>query len=194
MARAVTPGPRLTAAELGGEVLKFPSPRCPESPSPQHFTVPSPRSAHVCPSPVTSLVAVRPPTGRVGSRTERLSKVPSPSCPNQFCPTHWSVPSGRRTQVWYPPADSTVGATAPLAVNCCVWPTLIVGFAGVTVMPCAATSPLGPAQTSIKAAKTAQDFAHLYLWSLCSPSKRVPVIRPPLSLSGIGTVVPTILE
>src|SRR6266566_9769393 len=140
MARAPVRGVPLppTATGLGREVLKFPSPRCPESPTPQHFTVPSPRSAHVCPSPLTTfgVAVLRLLTGRVGSRTERLSKVPSPSCPNQFCPTHWSVsvPSGRRTQVWYPPADTVVGVTAPPAVNCCVWPTEMVGLVGVTVM------------------------------------------------------------
>src|SRR3989441_213819 len=175
-------------------LLKVPSPRCPESPAPQHLTVLSSRSAHACSAPVTTRVAVVRPLTATG--TEELVKVPSPlpSCPNWFRPVHCAVPSERRTQLKNAPADTAVGVRAPLAVNCCVWPTLMVGFAGVTVMPCAATSPLGPAQTSIKAAKTAQDFAHLYLWSLCSIPKRVPVIRPPLSLSGIGTVVPTILE
>src|SRR5438046_2259977 len=160
-------------------LLKVPSPRCPESPTPQHCTVPSPRSAHVWASPVTTRVAVVRPLTATG--TEELVKLPSPlpSCPKLFRPQHCTVPSGSRMHVCNPPAARAVGATVPLAVNCCVWPTLMVGFAGVTVMPCAATSPLGPAQTSIKAAKTAQAFAHLYLWSLCSPSKRVPVIRPP---------------
>src|SRR5438552_10866751 len=160
-------------------LLKVPSPRCPESPTPQHCTVPSPRSAHVWASPVTTRVAVVRPLTATG--TEELVKLPSPlpSCPKLFRPQHCTVPSGSRIHVCKPPAARAVGATVPLAVNCCVWPTLTVGFAGVTVMPCAATSPLGPAQTSIKAAKTAQAFAHLYLWSLCSPSKRVPVIRPP---------------
>src|SRR5436309_3217247 len=139
MARAPVRGVPLTptVTGLGWEGLKFPSPRCPESPTPQHFTVPSPRSAHVCPSPLTTfgVAVLRLLTGRVGSRRERLSKVPSPSCPNQFCPKHCSVPSGGRCrQVWYPPADTASGVTAPPAVNCCVWPTEMVGLAGVTVM------------------------------------------------------------
>src|SRR6266403_1697860 len=176
------PAPSMPTTATGTEemLLKVPSPRCPESPTPQHCTVPSPGSAHVWASPVTTRVAVVRPLTATG--TEELLKLPSPlpSCPKLFRPQHCTVPSGSRIHVCNPPAARAVGATAPLAVNCCVWPTLMVGFAGVTVMPCAATSPLGPAQTSIKAAKTAQAFAHLYLWSLCSPSKRVPVIRPPL--------------
>src|SRR5439155_4973559 len=82
------------------------------------------------------VAVVTPLTGRAGSRTERLLKVPSPSCPNWFDPTQ-SVPSGRRTQVWFPPPDTAVGTMAPLTVNCCVWPKEMVGLAGETVKPSA---------------------------------------------------------
>src|SRR5206468_9381387 len=64
-------------------LLKVPSPRCPESPTPQHCTVPSPSSAHVCASPVTTLVAVVRPLTVTG--TEELVRFPSPlpSCPER---------------------------------------------------------------------------------------------------------------
>src|SRR2546428_142534 len=144
-AAATAPVSRPTAAGGVEVLLKVPSPRCPESPTPQHCTVPSPRSAHVWASPVTTRVAVVRPLTATG--TEELLKLPSPlpSCPKLFRPQHCTVPSGSRIHVCNPPAARAVGATVPLAVNCCVWPTLMVGFAGVTVMPCAATSPLGPA-------------------------------------------------
>src|SRR5438309_915691 len=121
-----------TATGTEEMLLKVPSPRCPESPTPQHCTVPSPSSAHVCESPVTTLVAVV--RSLTGTGTEELVKLPSPlpSCPKLFCPQHCTVPSGRRIHVCNPPAATAVGVRAPLAVNCCAWPTPMVGFAGVT--------------------------------------------------------------
>src|SRR5207253_1544116 len=45
----------LTGTGEGLKLSKVPSPRCPESPKPQHRTVPSLRSAHACSAPVTTL-------------------------------------------------------------------------------------------------------------------------------------------
>src|SRR2546430_17181958 len=121
-----------TATGTVAMLLKVPSPRCPESPTPQHCTVPSPSSAHVCASPVTTPVAVVRPLTATG--TEELVKFPSPlpSCPKLFRPQHCTVPSGRRIHVCRPPAATAVGVRAPLAGNCCVWPTPMGGFAGGT--------------------------------------------------------------
>src|SRR5437016_12277924 len=90
-------------------LLKVPSPRCPESPTPQHCTVPPPSSAHVCASPVTTLLAVvgpLPPTG-----TEAAGQFPSPRpiCPNLFRPRPSTRPSGRRLQGCTPAAATQVG-------------------------------------------------------------------------------------
>src|SRR3989449_5847636 len=133
LATATAPVSPLTATGDGAKVPKVPSPRCPDSPSPQHLTVPSPRSAHANSSPAATRVAVvRPLTA---TRTEESLRVPLPSCPNWFRPTHCAVPSGRSTQVYCPPAETAaVGARAPLAVNCCVLPTPMLGLAVATVM------------------------------------------------------------
>src|SRR5437667_349574 len=61
------------------------------------------------------------------------ARVPLPSFPSTFRPQHCTVPSGRRIHAWNPPPATAVGVRAPFAVNCCVWPTPMVGFAGVTV-------------------------------------------------------------
>src|SRR5206468_11612820 len=111
---------------------KVPSPRCPESPAPQHLTVLSPSSAHACSAPATTRVAVVRPLTATG--TEELVKVPSslPSCPNWSRPVHCAVPSERRTQLKNAPADTAVGVPAPLAVHCCVCPTVTAPSAGPT--------------------------------------------------------------
>src|SRR5437870_4681105 len=130
---AVTPVRFVTGTGVDALALA-PLPSCPSSLRPQHHAVPSPSSAHVCASPVTTPVAVVRPLTATG--TEELVKFPSPlpSCPKLFRPQHCTVPSGRRIHVCRPPAATAVGVRAPLAVNCCVWPTPMVGFAGVTVM------------------------------------------------------------
>src|SRR2546427_10653241 len=108
-----------TATSTVEMLLKVPSPRCPESPTPQHCTVPSPSSAHVCASPVTTPVAVVRPLTATG--TEELVKFPSPlpSCPKLFRPQHCTVPSGRRIHVCNPPAATAVGARGPRAAKGC---------------------------------------------------------------------------
>src|SRR3989442_7389689 len=86
LATATAPVSPLTATGDGAKVPKVPSPRCPDSPSPQHLTVPSPSSAHANSSPAATRVAVvRPLTA---TRTKESTRVPLPSCPNWFRPTH----------------------------------------------------------------------------------------------------------
>src|SRR5260221_11191341 len=116
--RATAPVRPLTATGLKAKVPKLPSPRCPDSPNPQHLAVPSVRRAHANSSPATTCAAVVMPL--TGSRTEELLSVPLPCCPYWFRPVHWAVPSGGRTQVYSPPAETPVGVMAPLAANCCV--------------------------------------------------------------------------
>src|SRR3989442_3653854 len=120
-----------TATGTEEMLLKVPSPRCPESPTPQHCTVPSPSSAHVCASPVTTPVAVVRPLTATG--TEELVRFPSPlpSCPKLFRPQHCTVPSGRRIHVCRPPAATAVGVRAPPAVDCSVRPTPMLESDGV---------------------------------------------------------------
>src|SRR5256885_8112757 len=122
-------------------LLKVPSPRCPESPTPQHCTVPSPSSAHVWESPVTTRVAVVRPLTATGTEESARFPSPLPSCPKLFRPQHCTVPSGRRIHAWNPPPATAVGVRAPFAVNCCVWPTPMVGFTGVTVRASAGGPP-----------------------------------------------------
>src|SRR3989442_9080973 len=122
-------------------LLKVPSPRCPESPTPQHCTVPSPSSAHVCESPVTTRVAVVRPLTATGTEESARFPSPLPSCPKLFRPQHCTVPSGRRIHAWNPPPATAVGGRAPPAVNCCVWPTPMGGFTGVTVRASAGAPP-----------------------------------------------------
>src|SRR6266567_560460 len=45
-------------------------------------------------------------------------------------------------QLWKAPTWTAVAPPTPVAVNCCGWPTEMVGFGGATVMACAATSAL----------------------------------------------------
>ena len=54
-----------------------------------------------------------------GTSTGKSVQLPSPSCPNWFRPVHCAVPSGSRTHVYSPPADTAPAVIAPLAVNCC---------------------------------------------------------------------------
>jgi hypothetical protein len=100
-----------TATGVSAKVPKPPSPRCPDSPNPQHLAVPSARSAHANSSPaVTRVAVVMPLTVR---STEKSVHEPSPSCPNWFRPVHFAVPSERRTHVYSPPAETAVRVTVP---------------------------------------------------------------------------------
>src|SRR3954453_1502155 len=105
----------LTAPGTGENCVNVPSPRCPDSPTPQHVTVPPPSSAHPNSSPATTRVtSVR----LVAASTAELFNVPSACCPNWFRPTHRAVPSVSVAHVYSPPAETLVGVTAPAAVNC----------------------------------------------------------------------------
>src|SRR5437762_13242443 len=121
-----------------------PSPSWPESPTPQHCTRPSLRSAQACsePSPtVLAFVMLRTPTG-----TPELPSVlsPSPSCPRLLRPQHCTVPSERLMQPKYAPPATVVALMPPLVVNCCVWPTTTVGLPGATVMAKAGAPSVRP--------------------------------------------------
>src|SRR5204863_287004 len=112
----------------------------------QHLTVPSVMSAHPNSSPAEIwLTLVR----ALAPRVDESLNVPSPCWPNWFRPAHWTVPSGRLTQVYSPPADTPLGVTAPFAVNCCACPTETVGLAGVIVMAEAGLG--GPSRQSPRA-------------------------------------------
>src|SRR5437899_2298789 len=181
--RCPAPSIPTTATGTVEMLLKVPSPRCPESPTPQHCTVPSPSSAHECASPLTTLVAlVRSLTG---TGTEELVKLPSPlpSCPKLFRPQHCTVPSGRRIHVCKPPAATAVGVRAPLAVNCWVWPTPMVGFAGAT------------ARASADRKTRVTDFVVLMVTAQVAPAAvshplQIPRVDPPAGLAVRATLVP----
>src|SRR6185295_5361858 len=90
-------------------VEKLPSPRCPDSPRPQHAAVPFASSAHANSSPAVTCVAVVMPLTDTSS--EESVKLPSPSCPNWFRPVHCTVPLERPTHVYSPPDDTAVRVT-----------------------------------------------------------------------------------
>ena len=79
----VTPGPVIvTGVE---ELVVVPFPNWPQSFAPQHRTVPPPRSAQLwCHHPAVTPTAPVIPLTRTG--VVRFVVVPSPSCPNWFCP------------------------------------------------------------------------------------------------------------
>jgi hypothetical protein len=92
----VTPVPLMVTGL--GEFVVVPFPSCPHWLSPQHRTVPSPRSAQLwCHHPaVTATAPVIPLTG---TGVVRRVVVPSPSCPDVFSPQHWTELSPRSAQV-----------------------------------------------------------------------------------------------
>src|SRR5205814_8859286 len=102
--------------------------------------------AHPRPSPAEIWLTL---VSALAPRVDELSSVPLACWPNWLRPTHWTVPSGRLTQVYSPPADTPLGVTAPLAVNGCAWPTEMVGLLGVTVM--AGAGPTSPIRQSHRA-------------------------------------------
>src|SRR5437870_3536791 len=179
---AVTPVRFVTGTGVDALALA-PLPSCPSSLRPQHHAVPSPSSAHVCASPVTTPVAVVRPLTATG--TEELVKLPSPlpSCPKLFRPQHCTVPSGRRIHVCKPPAATAVGVRAPLAVNCWVWPTPMVGFAGAT------------ARASADRKTRVTDFVVLMVTAQVAPAAvshplQIPRVDPPAGLAVRATLVP----
>src|SRR5690348_715050 len=93
----------------------FPSPNCPSSLSPQHFTPPLVVRAQVWaptnasnsrtdPTPaaisVTPFISPSTFTGAV-----ELTSRPFPNCPWLLSPQHWTPPVSLRIQVWCPPAS-----------------------------------------------------------------------------------------
>src|SRR6185369_5104451 len=92
----VTPVPLMVTGLR--EPVAVPSPSWPHSLAPQHFTVPSSRSAQLwCHHPaVTPTAPVIPPTG---TGVRRRVVVPSPSCPNAFAPQQRTEPSARTAQL-----------------------------------------------------------------------------------------------
>src|SRR3954467_1294328 len=83
-ARPTAPVSPFTATGVSAKVPKLPSPRCPDSPKPQHFAVPFDSSAHANSSPAVTRVAVEMPL--TGTSTDQSLQLPSPSCPNWFLP------------------------------------------------------------------------------------------------------------
>src|SRR5947207_5610941 len=96
----------VTGTWPGAKVVKVPSPRSPDSPSAQHLTVPSVMSAHPNSSPAEIWLTL---VSALAPRVDELSSVPLACWPNWLRPTHWTVPSGRLTQVYSPPADTPLG-------------------------------------------------------------------------------------
>jgi len=60
--------------------------------------------------------------GEAADRDENRGVVQGPvaELPELVMPDAFTVPSGRRTQVYSPPAEAAMGVMAPFAVNCCV--------------------------------------------------------------------------
>src|SRR5438132_227365 len=111
------------------------------------------------------------------------ARVPLPSCPSKFRPQHRTVPSGRRIHVCKPPAATAVGVRAPLAVNCCAWPTPMVGFAGVT------------ARASADRKTRVTDFVVLMVTAQDAPEAvshplQIPKVDPLAGLAVRATLVP----
>src|SRR5437870_5880391 len=108
---------------------------------------------------------------------------PPPCCPLLFRPQHCTVPSGRRIHVCDPPAATAVGVRAPFAVNCCVWPTPMLGLAGVTVRASAARE------------NRVTDFVVLIVTAQVAPEAvshplQIPEVDPPAGLAVRATLVP----
>src|SRR5262245_44077868 len=72
-----------------------------------------------------SATPLRPTTS---TGTELLTNVPSPSCPSNLCPQHFTVPVASNAHVWYPPVAVAI-ATAP--VN----PLTVTGTGLLTAVP-----------------------------------------------------------
>src|SRR5207247_9397140 len=106
-----------------------------------------------------------------------------PRCPAQLRPQRCAVPSGRRIHVCAPPAATAVGVRAPFAVNCCVWPTPMLGLAGVTVRASAARE------------NRVTDFVVLIVTAQVAPEAvshplQIPEVDPPAGLAVRVTAVP----
>ena len=108
METAVRPEPRSIGVVGGvGSIVPMllPNPNCPLLLSPQHFTEPSSRMAQVCQPPAEMATAVRPEPRSTGVVDGAVVVVviewdapPSPNCPCQSDPQHFTEPSSRMAQ------------------------------------------------------------------------------------------------
>ena len=123
-ATAVRPVPRSTVVD-GGEVLSVtpaPLPSSPYESSPQHFTEPSSRSAHVCALCTATASAVRPVPRPIDTGELLSATVPSPTCPQVFLPQHLSDPSPRTAQPkWLPNVTESAVSPVPRSTQVGVW-------------------------------------------------------------------------
>jgi len=109
---AVSESPISRAASPRASVS--PRPSWPSSFNPQHFTLPSSSSAHVCAAPVASALAVRPvPSATafnespiVAALRPRSLVAPLPSRPLSPSPKHFTFPSSSSAHVWELPVDT----------------------------------------------------------------------------------------
>ena len=97
------------------ELVLLPLPNWPQVLSPQHRTVPPPRSAQLwCHHPAVTPVAPVIPLTAAG--VVLFAVVPFPSCPNWPCPQHWTVPFPSSAQECRHPA---LTSTAPVIPTTC---------------------------------------------------------------------------
>jgi hypothetical protein len=78
---------------------------------PQHRTVRSDSTAHVCDAPTLTEVAVEMPVTLTG--VVRVEVEPSPSWPLAFAPQHSRVPSARFAQPWVETSTPTTPGFSP---------------------------------------------------------------------------------
>src|SRR5204862_2445867 len=103
-----------------GRVIGDPSPSWPYVFCPQHWMVPSRRSAQVCQPPAEMATAVVMPLTVTGVGLNVVgvpgtgSLVPLPSWPKSFSPQHRTVPSWRSPQVWKAPAVTAMAGVIPV--------------------------------------------------------------------------------
>src|SRR3954469_19322780 len=105
---AVVPDAMPVTLTGAGLLPLLPSPSWPLPLLPQHFTEPSPSSAHVWKPPAARPIAPVMPTTVTGML--ELVVVPSPSWPLPFEPQHEMTPPWRSAHVWFPPALSAMAS------------------------------------------------------------------------------------
>src|SRR5256885_79059 len=105
--------PARTAAD---ELLPLvPSPSCPSTFSPQHCTVPFPRTAQVWENPPLTATAPAIPPARTA--LDEVVMVPSPRCPESPAPQHPTVPSPSSAHACSAPATTRVAVVRPLTAT-----------------------------------------------------------------------------
>ena len=115
----------LPAATGVGRAVVVPSPSRPLPFDPQHITVLSARSAHVCELPAaTATASVSPETWMGDVSNSPIPLTPLPSWPEAFEPQHCTVPSSFTTQVWSPVAAEAIrepGCRPPVSPAGLAW-------------------------------------------------------------------------